>query len=196
MPTNTLSAPRPTHPRWRLRAGGALLAAAVLPGCATQQIKPARADGSYCYDTNGGLHSKRTCLAGPIPAAEVEAEARQLQPDAQRLTVLVIRQRWADAVNRVALSVDDGPPVDTVPASFVRLRLAPGAHVLRAAWPGSDGAPVLSAPLGVAGAAGTVLCVELVGSVWLWRTHYRLELSPPAQAADRVRTLRLVADRA
>lgn len=175
---------------------GAALAVTALSGCAIGPRTVAADADRACRNDSAGERVPRLCVAGPVPAAAVEAEARLLRPDPQRLTVVVVRQRWADAANRVPLSVDGGAPIDTLPASFVRLRLAPGRHVLRASW-GETGAPAAeqATELAISGQAGDLLCVDLVGSVWLWRTRYRLEPAAPAQAAERVRTLRLVADR-
>lgn len=185
--------------RWLARCGGALLGSAALTACGTRPLQPGAGNASaagYCRPSSAGEHDLRTCLPGPLPSDAQQAEARSLGADAQRLTVLVIRQRWADAVNRVSLALDGRAVADTVPSSFVRLRMAPGPHVLAARWPagGTADAPDAQATLALAGQAGEVLCVELVGSVWLWRSHYRLEPTTPAEAAARVRALRLVAD--
>lgn len=93
-----------------------------------------------------------------------------------------------DAPNQVQLTVDDGMPVVTTPESFVRLRVRPGSHQLTATW--SEGTAALS----IAGAAGEVKLVELVGSVWAWGSTYRLDLGDATGLRDRVAPLRMVAD--
>jgi hypothetical protein len=96
----------------------------------------------------------------------VEAEARRFAASADRFTVYVVRKRWADAANVVKLTVDGGAQAETVPESFVRLRLPPGEHVLRASW--SEGETRTM----VRGAAGEIRVVELAGSAWAWGSRY------------------------
>ena len=104
------------------------------------------------------------------------------------LTVYVVRKRWGDTSNLVRLTPDTGPAIATVPESFIRLRLMPGSHSLTANW--DEG----SSSLEIAGAAGEVLFVELVGSVWAWGSSYRLERGDSIESRARAVPLRLVAD--
>lgn len=164
--------------------GGSALGAT---GCMTKPIQPARADGTWCYRV-GNFRRKAQCSSGPVPSAEVDAIAKRFETSADRLTVYIVRKRWADAVNKVGLQIDGNTRVETLPESFVRLRIAPGRHRIKADWP--DG----SNELEVEGAAGDIRFVELVGSVWAWSTSYRLEAGQPEEAMQRVRSIRLVAD--
>ena len=164
------------------------LVALLSAGCMTKPIRPANPDGTYCFAI-GKWHSRKlTCTPTPIPPESVEIEARRFEPAAGLLTVYVVRKRWGDAVNQVRLTVDGGAPTVTTPESFVRLRLPPGPHVFAAAW--SEG----SAELAVAGGAGEVRVVELVGSVWTWGSTYRLEHGDVIEGRKRVANLRLIAD--
>lgn len=104
------------------------------------------------------------------------------------LTVYVVRKRWGDASNVVRLTPDAGSAIVTVPESFVRLRLRPGSHTLAVDW--DEG----RASLDIAGAAGEVLFVEMVGAVWSWGSTYCLERGDPTESRARVAPLRLVAD--
>lgn len=163
---------------------GALLNA----GCMTKPMRPANADGTYCFAFGKWYRRKLTCTPTPIPPESVETEAKRFEPAADMLTVYVVRKRWGDAINQVRLTVDDGVQVVTTPESFVRLRLRPGAHRLTATW--SEGTSFLV----ITGAAREVQFVELVGSVWAWGSSYRLELGNLAESRARAARLRLVAD--
>ena len=88
----------------------------------------------------------------------------------------------------VRVSSDGASSVDTVPESFARWRLPAGSHRLAVTW--SEG----SATLDIAGAAGEVVFVEVIGSVWMWGSNYRLERGDAAESRQRAMPLRLVAD--
>ena len=154
------------------------LASWVLPRCS----------GTWCYRFGKTLRHVRTCTTGPVPPASAEADAKRFEPAADKLTVYVVRKRWGDAVNVVMLTVDRAAAVETVPESFVRLRLTPGTHVLRVTWSEGEAEAVVS------GAAGDIRYVELVGSVWAWASTYVLEPGDRA-SRDRIRQVRMVADR-
>ncbi len=164
------------------------IGAALSAGCMTKPMRPANADGTYCFATGKWYRRKLTCTPTPIPPESVEAEAKRFEPAPGLLTVYVVRKRWGDAVNQVRLTVDGSAPVVTTPESFVRLRLRPGPHTFIAAW--SEG----TAELAVNGSAGEVRVVELVGSVWSWGSTYRLDHGDVAEGRNRVARLRLVAD--
>jgi hypothetical protein len=93
-----------------------------------------------------------------------------------------------DARNAVRLTPDMGAAIVTVPESLVRLRLKPGSHTLAADW--DEGRTSID----IGGAAGEVVFVELVGSVWSWGSSYRLERGDPTESRARAAPLRLVAD--
>lgn len=122
-----------------------------------------------------------------MPPPTVEAEAKRFAVFADRFTVYVVRKRWSDAANVVRLTVDGSARAETVPESFVRLRLTPGEHFLRASSSEGETRTV------VRGTAGEIRLVELVGSVWAWGSTYEFE--PGDQASrDRVLRVRMVAD--
>lgn len=167
-----------------LIGAGALLSA----GCMTKPMRPPNADGTYCFAIGKWYQRKLTCTTSPIPSEQMETAAKRFEATPGMLTVYVVRKRWGDTVNVVRLTPDTGSTIVTVPESFVRLRLKPGSHTLAADW--DEG----RASLDIAGAAGEVLFVELVGSVWTWGSTYRLERGDPAESRARVAPLRLVAD--
>ena len=152
-------------------AGFAVLGA----GCMTKPLRPANADGTYCYRIGKSYRPKLTCTPGAIPSA-------------QAVTVSLVRKRWGDTGFVIPVSTPGVQTVDTVPETFARLRLAPGAHVLTATWP--EGTTSLE----VSGKAGDVLVVEVIGQIWAWGSKYRLEPGTIDDARERTRNLRLVAD--
>ncbi|MCK6374817.1 MAG: hypothetical protein L6Q69_12020 [Zoogloea sp.] len=164
--------------------GSALMTA----GCMTKPLRPANADGTYCFRIGKSYRPTLTCTPRPIPAEAIEADAKRFEPTAGKLTVYLVRKRWGDSQNVVRVSSDGGSAVDTVPESFARWRLPAGGHRLNLTWP--EG----SASLDVAGAAGEVVFVEVVGSVWAWGSNYRLERGNAAESRQRALPLRLVAD--
>ena len=165
-------------------AGFALLGA----GCMTKPLRSANADGTYCYRIGKSYRPKLTCTPGAIPSEQAEAQAREFGGTPDRLTVYVVRKRWGDTGYMIPVAAEGAARVDTVPESFARLRLAPGQHVLKATWP--EG----TASLDISGKAGEVLVVEVIGQIWAWVSKYRLEPATVADARDRTRNLRLVAD--
>ncbi len=159
----------------------------LLAACASKPIRPANADGTWCHRVGKAPRYKLTCTRAPVPPPTVEAEAKRFAVSGDRLTVYVVRKRWADAANLVKLTVDGSAQAETVPESFVRLRLLPGEHALRATWARGEAQAIIS------GAAGEIRFLELVGSVWAWGSTYEFE---PGDEASRDRVLRvpMVAD--
>ena len=174
--------------RRTLLIGLAAVGLVPLAGCMTKPMRPANADGTYCFATGKSYSRKLTCTTAPIPSEQVEMAAKRFEAAPDRLTVYVVRKRWGDARNVVRLTPDLGSVIATVPESFVRLRLKPGSHTLAADW--DEG----STTLDVTGKAGEVMFIELIGSVWSWGSSYRLEIGDPAESRARALGLRLVAD--
>lgn len=164
--------------------GSALLTA----GCMTKPLRPANADGTYCFRIGKSYRPTLTCTPTPIPSQQVEADAKRFEPSPGRVTVYLVRKRWGDAKNLVQIGREGAPSVDLVPESFARWRLPAGSHRLTVTWP--EG----SAKLDITGAAGEVVFVEVIGSVWAWGSNYRLERGEAAESRQRAMPLRLVAD--
>lgn len=162
------------------------LASVLASGCGIIE-KPRRVNdqGQFCF--RAGKSRNQTCTTEPVPPEVVEADVKRFEPDAGRLTVFVVRKRWADAVNRIDLRVGGIVPVTTVPESLVRLRLAPGRHQLALTWNGVDVTTV------VEGRAGEVRFVEIVGSLWAWGSSYTWQVDDEAGARRRAMTSRLIA---
>jgi hypothetical protein len=168
-----------------LLIGGTAL---LTSGCMTKPLRPANADGTYCFRVGKSYRPTLTCTPSPIPPAQVEADAKRFDATSGKLTVYLVRKRWGDARNIVQVSRSGAPPVDMVPESFARWRLPAGSHRISVTWP--EG----SSTMDVAGAAGEVVFVEVIGSVWAWGSQYRLERGEAAESRQRAATLRLVAD--
>jgi hypothetical protein len=164
--------------------GGSAL---LTTGCMINPKRPVSADGTYCLRIGKNRRPKFLCTPAPIPSEAIEADAKRFEPAPSKLTIYLVRNRWADGRNLVRVSSDGAPAVDTVPRSFARLRLPAGSHRLTVTWP--DGA----AGLDIAGAAGEVVFVEIVGSS-VWGSNYRLERGDAAESRQRAMQLRLVAD--
>ncbi len=159
----------------------------LLAACVSQPVRPTNADGTWCYRVGKAPRYKLTCTTVPVPPPTVEADAKRFPASTNRFTVYVVRKRWADAANVVKLTVDGGAQAETVPESFVRLRLPPGEHALRATW--AEGEIQTT----VRGAAGESVFVELAGSAWAWGSRYGFEPGDEA-SRDRVLRARMVAD--
>jgi hypothetical protein len=159
----------------------------LLVACASKPIRPANADGTWCHRVGKAPRYKLTCTSAPVPPLTVEAEAKRFAVSADRLTVYLVRKRWADTANIVKLTVDGSAQAETVPESFVRLMLSPGEHVLRATWARGEAQVVVS------GAAGEIRFLELVGSVWAWGSTYEIEPGDES-SRHRVLSVRMVAD--
>lgn len=162
--------------------------ALLTTGCMTKPLRSANADGTYCFRIGKSYRPKLTCTTGPIPPEQAEAQAREFSGTPDRLTVFLVRKRWGDTGYVIPVVTDAAVPVETVPESFARLRLAPGQHVLTATCP--EG----TARLDISGKAGEVLVVEVIGLIWAWGSKYRLEPGTIDDARERTRNLRLVAD--
>ncbi len=139
-----------------------LLVAGLTPlaGCMSKPLRPANADGTYCYSVGKSLRRNETCTTAPIPTAQAEADAKRFEPSPGLLTVYVVRKRWGDAKNVVRLIPNQGSAAMMVPESFVRLRLTPGTNKLAAVW--DEG----STDIEISGKAGELVFVKLIGSVW------------------------------
>lgn len=171
--------------RRALVAATALVGGALLTGCAGGAV--ATAHDGYCYRARRRSGSRATCIQGLVPDAAADALAKQFEPAPGRLTLYLVRHRWADTVNVVVVGIGGGQMLPTVPASFVRFVTAPGPACLTFQWAKGSGELV------VQGEAGQVVFVDLVGSLWFWNENYRLEPGD-LHSKERVLKSRLVAD--
>ncbi|MDZ5455690.1 MULTISPECIES: hypothetical protein [Azohydromonas] len=164
----------------------ALLAAAtLLVGCTSPQPRHIDASGRYCFRASESPTS--TCTLHAIPSEQVEADVKRFEPEPGALTLLIVRNRWADAVNQVDVSVDGAGPITTVPESLVQVRLPAGRHRLALWWDATQ------SNLDIDGAAGDVRFVEIQGSTWFVGSRYRWFTGDEAGARSRALSSRLIA---
>lgn len=164
------------------------LAAVLASGCGIIE-RPRRVNdqGQFCY--RPGRSRNLTCTPVPVPPEQVEVEVKRFEPEPNRLTVLVVRNRWADVSDPIDFRVEGHAPVTTVPESLVWLRLEPGRHQLALSWNGAD------VDTTVEGGAGDVRFVEIVGSAWAWGRSYTWMADDEAGARKRALASRLIAVR-
>jgi hypothetical protein len=167
-----------------LLGGTAVLGA----GCMSKPLQRASPDGTYCYRAGKSYRPTLTCTPSPIPGEEAASVAKRFEPAADRLTVYVVRKRWADSKGLVRVGAEGGPSVDTIPQSLARLHLAAGSHRLAATW--SEGKTGLE----ISGRAGDIVYVELVGTAWSWGSSFGLEVGVPSDSRKRAERLPLVGD--
>lgn len=169
-----------------LGLGAAVLA--PLAGCMSKPLQPVSADGTYCHRIGRSFRAKSTCTPAAVPTDAAEAEAKRFDADPTSLTLYVLRRRWGDASVVVPVSVDGAAAASTIPESLVRLRLHPGSHRVSAQWEGH------TLDIGVVGRAGDLRIVELVGSAWVWGTHFSWEAAQADAVRSRALASKLVAD--
>ena len=111
--------------------------ALLTTGCMTKPLRPANADGTYCYRIGKSYRPKLTCTPGPVPSAQVESQARDFGASADRLTVYLVRKRWGDTEHVISVSTPGAGPrgggrhgQGRAPAAGARAALA-DRHVAR-----------------------------------------------------------------
>lgn len=164
------------------------LAALPLAGCVVKPLRSVEADGTYCFRIGRTFNPTVTCTAAPVPSAEIEAQAKRFESTPDAVTLYVVRRRWDDVAYRVAVTIDTGAPVVTVPVSFFRVRLSPREHEVAFEWQGQKHIKTLSA------LAGDVVFVELVGDFWFSSVSYRWADADPACSKSRAMRSRMIAD--
>jgi len=174
--------------RRKLLAAGLGGTALLTTGCMTKPLRPANADGTYCYRIGKSYRPKLTCTPTAVPTDAVEADAKRFEAEPASLTVYVLRRRWADASLMVPVTVDGAASIATIPESLARLRLKPGEHRLSAQWEGR------SVDISVQGRAGDLRVVELIGSGWTWGTSFSWEAAQTDEVKSRAQASKLVAD--
>lgn len=193
MSRHTFTACEPKGPAPNLTRRRAVLvvmssSALLTVGCMTNPPRPTSAGSTYCFRIGKSYRQTLTCTPAPIPPEQVEIDAKRFEPTADKLTVYLVRKSWGDTRHLVRVERQGAQAVDMVPESFARWRLPAGSHRITVMWP--EGSAVLD----IAGLAGTVVFVEVIGIVWAWGSQYRLELGDPAESRQRAAKLRLVAD--
>ena len=174
--------------RRSLTLGGLAALGMTAAGCATRTPARLEADGSYCRRLGRRPRQKVACTPGSVPPASADADAKRFEAIPGALGLYVLRHRWLDAHRVVELQVDGRPVAATVPASLVRVALAPGRHSLAVEWDGQR------TELSIEGAPGDVHAIELVGSSWFWGDRFVWQPSTVDDLRRRAAGTRLVAD--
>ena len=112
----------------RLSLFALIAAVAALAGCATPPPPDPAAEVPHCYKTNKGRVI--ACTSAPVPSLNADAEAKRFAPDPNALTVYVVRRNWGDGRNFVKVQADNGPTVETLPETMVRMKFKPGTHTI------------------------------------------------------------------
>lgn len=168
---------------------GVLAGAAVpLAGCMNKPLRPVNPDGTYCFSIGKPTWRRLTCTTEPVPSLEAEVRAKRFEALPGALTLYVVRHRWGDTANQVSVAIDEHSGINTIPVSLLRFRLSPGRHRLVLVWEGRGVEHYVD------GAAGEVQFVELVGSVWSWRSSYSWEGGSGSRTMARASTAKLIAD--
>jgi hypothetical protein len=172
---------------------GAVLSLTACADVARAPGDPAAQFGSndvYCYRVRPAPDKARwrTCTTGPIPAPAVETEAKNFAPVAGAATLYVVRRSARDHSDRIAIQVNEGPSVETIPRSFARLRMPPGSHALSFIWRGVR----YTQPMQLR--AGEVRFLELNASGGVGGLQYEWEIPVGSIARDEAMLSRLVAD--
>mgnify|MGYP001580077443 CR=1 FL=1 len=167
-------------------SAGLAIAMVALSGCSHRWERPVRADGTYCYVLGKARNS--VCTVQPVPPIEADQRAKLFKPDDQAFTLYVVRHRWADASERVPVTIDAGSEMLTVPESMLRIRLTPGSHRVSMAWEGKSKVET------VEGRAGEVRFVQMAISAWSWGSTCEWDSSNAEDARARALKSRLLAD--
>lgn len=135
------------------------LAPLFLAGCASRWEQPTEQDGSWCHWFGRSLARKRTqtCTLHPVPNLQNDIQAKAFVPEGDAVTVYVVRRSMNDYRYRVPVLVDGTHSVDTIPESYVRLKLRPGTHKLAIRWRGQ------LAEQEVEGQAGEIRVLQVAG---------------------------------
>ncbi|EHR70977.1 hypothetical protein BurJ1DRAFT_2137 [Burkholderiales bacterium JOSHI_001] len=160
--------------------------AAVLAGCATPPPPDPAAEAPHCYKTNKGRVI--ACTSAPAPSLNADADAKRFAPDPSALTVFVVRRNWGDGRHFVKVHPDNGPGIETLPDTMVRLKFKPGTHTIAFEFEGNRQSST------VEGKAGDVRFVRIDGMVWSWKSSFEWAAEPEASIRARALKARLVAD--
>lgn len=164
------------------------IALVMMSGCASRPAPDRSIESVHCYKGKARRYQKGICTAAPVPSLTADAQAKLFEADPAFFTVYVVRHSWGDGENRLKFYPDDGPAIETLPDTMVRLRLKPGRHELAFEFEGQR------QRTSVEGAAGELRFVRLAGTAWAWHSSYEWSSEPQSETRKRAKSTRLVAD--
>jgi hypothetical protein len=165
----------------------------VLAGCAGVSAPPAR----LAQPTDGFCRWKSkprspVCVPAQLVGEQAMREALALTGRADRLTVYVLRNNWADPVQPAEVSLPGREALPTLPRTMLRLSLPAGEHELSVRWaPGTSG----TSSYRVAGQSGEVRLLRLVGWAFWSKVDFQLSALDADAARELAAQSRLLADR-
>jgi hypothetical protein len=159
-------------------------------GCTSYWEKPTEKDGSWCYWFGRGMARKRTetCTPHPVPDMQTDLQAKTFTPDPDAITLYVVRRSMDDYRYRVPLTVDGRHDVQTIPWSYVRMKLSPGAHKVSIAWDGKVSEKE------VQGQPGDVLLLQVEGLSTDKNSQFGWSDKPADDSRKRVLKSKLILD--
>lgn len=167
----------------------AVACAALTVGCAAPSKSVSEVpDGIYCHRVRNTYNPVQTCTTASVPSALIEDEAKRFDGHSDLATVYLVRRSMFDTRNLVRVSFDNSASVDTIPESFIRVRMKPGSHQLLLAW------DTASRSLTVEAKAGDVRFVGVDGLATATVTSYRWSEADPQGARWRAGKSKLIAD--
>lgn len=172
-----------THARRSTLTFGVL---ALLAGCASTPPIDPTAERPHCDKSNRGRVV--VCTSSPSPSLLRDADAKRFAADPGALTVFVVRRNWGDGPTIVRIFPDAGRGIETLPNTFVRLTLKPGAHDL-AFETGQERRSVR-----IEGGPGERRFVRLESLVWAWGGSFTWTDEAEDAIRQRATKARLVAD--
>jgi len=128
------------------------------------------------------------CVASQVPTGAAAVQAADLPPASDALTIYILRNNSADPTEAVRLEVGGQALTDTLPRTFVRVRLPPGKHALTVGWRSS------AASHTVQGLAGEVRYLQLTGWAFMGNREFGLKDIERNQALELVRSAAFLAD--
>lgn len=166
------------------------LASLFLGGCASRWEQPAEKDGSWCYWFGRSLAKQRTqtCTRHPVPDMQVDIQAKTFTPEADAVTVYVVRRSIDDYRYLVPVLVDGVHSVDTIPESYVRLKLRPGEHRFSIRWRDQVSEQAID------GKAGEIRVLQVAGLSTDDDSQFGWSSKNPDDARQRVLKAKLIND--
>lgn len=103
---------------------GIVIATIVVAGVAAAAL--VRSDGRYCHRDDHGVI--RACTRHSVPDTLADAQAKQMLPTENTLTLYLVRTGATDVVRELVVEVSGQQVASTLPQTLIRVELPPGEH--------------------------------------------------------------------